>query len=74
MLIGGIGAGLVPIPMLIGGIGAGLVPIAAMLIGGIGAGLVPIPATLCRTVTLVNTTKSANAKARLKFFTAFLPE
>ena len=72
--MGGSGAGLVPIPTaLIGGRGAGLVPIPTVLMGGNGAGLVPIPATPFRIETPLNTTKTAKANARKRFFTVSPP-
>ena len=57
--MGGIGAGVPPIP--IGGIGAGVPPIA---IGGMGAGVPPIPRTLRRTEAPLNTTNNASTKAK----------
>lgn len=63
--LGGIGAGVVPMPIInLGGIGAGVVPIPIANLGGIGAGVVPIPATLLRIVTLLNTTNNASINAK----------
>jgi hypothetical protein len=47
-----------------GGMGAGVVPIPKAVMGGMGAGVVPIPTTLRRTETLLNTTNNASKNAR----------
>jgi hypothetical protein len=65
--IGGIGAGMVPMPtvFVIGGIGAGMVPMPTVfVIGGIGAGIVPMPTTLLRIETLLSTTNNASKNAK----------
>jgi len=63
--MGGIGAGVPPIPCeLMGGIGAGVPPIPSELMGGIGAGVPPMPATFFRREALVNTTNNANRNAK----------